>query len=147
MCFLAAIWLSGVLLYAYENQITTSASKWDSPSLLTKYFFETRIAKCAIATLFTSRGGPRSGGWVVKNEVKICSDPNYTARADCLQRESSSPTRSRHETASLRFEPNITSLTLVKWARREDGIKKRSAEMADLFLMAPATGIEPITNP
>ena len=31
MCFLAAIWLSGVLLYAYENQITTSASKCDSP--------------------------------------------------------------------------------------------------------------------
>ena len=29
--FLVAIWLSGVPLYAYENQITPSASEWLNP--------------------------------------------------------------------------------------------------------------------
>lgn len=39
MCFLAAFWLSGVPLYADENQTTTFASKCDSPMLLRREMY------------------------------------------------------------------------------------------------------------
>ena len=63
------------------------------------------------------------------------------------QRESTSPYKvsARDGEAVIRIQFRYASL--AKRVRREDEIKIRSTEMVDLIFMAPATGIEPITNP
>ena len=47
----------------------------------------------------------------------------------------------------LCFEPDSATLSLAEQVDQESTIKTRSAKMADLVFMAPATGIEPVTNP
>ena len=44
-------------------------------------------------------------------------------------------------------EPGFASTTLAKQVRREDVKTKEPTARAGSFVLAPATGIEPVTNP
>ena len=63
-----------------------------------------------------------------------------------MQQESASPTRSRHETSRLGFEPDSASLTLAEQVDSGEYNKNKVYQGVDLIFMAPATGISPVAN-
>ena len=53
VCFLAALWLSGVPLYADENQITTSASECLSPYFYLINYYSSVLSTSSASTVAT----------------------------------------------------------------------------------------------
>ena len=51
------------------------------------------------------------------------------------------------ETVRLGFEPDSTSLKLVEQVDSGEYKRKKEPSKVALFSLAPATGIEPVTNP